>query len=293
MDKSLTKYQKSLPYLLALISVVIWGFNFVAAKVAVSGISPFLMLSLRFLIAFIILIPFYPKPPIPLKQILIISFTFGFGHLGSMFLSLHMGLSSSIGIVADKVGVPFAILLAFLLFKEKPTIPEIIGIIFALIGTFFLAQSPTSIGHPVAFLLIIFSGFSWALYSVELKKFNSKSALGLVAWVSLFSFFITLTLSLIFEENQLQMIKNSNLNNWLALLYTAILASIVAHGIWGYLMTSQNINKIIPMTLLVPIFGVFGGVVFLGETLSESMILGSIIMVVGLKITFIKKRKSS
>ena len=139
MNKFLTNIP---PLILAFIAVVIWGFNFVAATIAVDGISPFLMLSLRFLLVFIILIPFYPKPPIPIKQIIIISFTFGFCHLGSMFLSLHMGLSSSVGIVVDQVGVPFAILLAFLFFKEKSNIFEIIGIILAMIGTFFLAELP-------------------------------------------------------------------------------------------------------------------------------------------------------
>ena len=230
------------PLILAFIATAIWGFNFVAATIAINGISPFLILSLRFLLVSAILIPFYPKPPIPIKQLIIISFTFGFCHLGAMFLSLHMGLSASVGIVVDQVGVPFAILLAFLFFKEKPDFYEIIGIILAIFGTFFLAGTPNSLGNPIAFILMILAGFFWALYSIELKKFNSKSALALVAWISLFSFFITLAISLIFENNHLQMVKDSSLSNWISLLYTVFLASIIAHGIWGYLMTTQSIK---------------------------------------------------
>lgn len=288
MNKFLTNIP---PLILAFIAVVIWGFNFVIATVTVQGISPFLMLSLRFLLVFIVLMPFYPKPPIPIKQIIAISFIFGFCHLGSMFLSLHMGLSSSVGIVVDQVGVPFTILLAFLFFKEKPNIPEIIGIILAIFGTFFLANTPNSIGNPIAFILMILAGLFWAIYSIQLKKFNSKSALGLVAWISLFSFFITFSISLIFEDNHMQMIKDSSLSNWLALLYTAFLASIVAHGIWGYLMTTQNVNKIIPMILLVPVFGVFGGVFFLSEEVTTGMIIGTILMILGVKISLLKKIK--
>lgn len=288
MNKFLTNMP---PLILAFIAVVIWGFNFVIATVTVQGISPFLMLSLRFLLVFIILIPFYPKPPIKIIQIIAISFVFGLCHLGSMFLSLHMGLSSSVGIVVDQVGVPFTILLAFLFFKEKPNIPEIIGIILAIFGTFFLANTPNSIGNPIAFILMIFAGLFWAVYSIQLKKFNSKSALGLVAWISLFSFFITFSISLIFEDNHVQMIKASSISNWLALLYTTFLASIVAHGIWGYLMTTQNVNKIIPMILLVPVFGVFGGVFFLNEEVTTGMIIGTILMILGVKISLLKKIK--
>lgn len=288
MNKFLTNIP---PLILAFIAVVIWGFNFVIATVTVQGISPFLMLSLRFLLVFMILIPFYPKPPIKITQIIAISFIFGLCHLGSMFLSLHMGLSSSVGIVVDQVGVPFTILFAFLFFKEKPNTPEIIGIILAIIGTFFLANTPNSIGNPIAFILMILAGLFWAVYSIQLKKFNSGSALGLVAWISLFSFFITLFISLIFEDNHMQMIQESSLSNWLALLYTAFLASIVAHGIWGYLMTTQNVNKIIPMILLVPVFGVFGGVFFLGEEVTTGMIIGTILMILGVKISLLKKIK--
>ena len=84
------------------------------------------------------------------------------------------------------------------------------------------------------------------------------------------------------------MIQNSSLSNWLTLLYTVIFASIIAHGVWGYLMTTQNVNKIIPMILLVPIFGVFGGVFFLNEEVTKEMIIGSILMVLGIKISFLR-----
>ena len=214
--------------------VVIWGFNFVAVTLVIEGMSPFMMLTIRFLLVAMILLPFYPKPPIPIKQILIVAITFGFLHVGSMFWSIHMGLNASVGIVVDQVGVPFSILLAFIFFKEKPSATEITGIIFATIGTFILAGTPNSIGNPVAFMLMVGTGFFWALYSIELKKFNSPSPLGLVAWVSLFSCLISLVLSLIFEENQISLLRDATSANWIALSYTVIFASILAHGTWAY-----------------------------------------------------------
>ena len=64
MNKFLTNIP---PLILAFIAVVIWGFNFVIATVTVQGISPFLMLSLRFLLVFIVLMPFYPKTTMKIK----------------------------------------------------------------------------------------------------------------------------------------------------------------------------------------------------------------------------------
>lgn len=286
----MNNYLKNIsPLALAFIAVAVWGFNFVAAKIALENFSPFFMLSLRFLIVFLLLIIFYPKPPISTGKLLVISFTFGFCHLGSMFMSLYMGLSSSVGIVVDQVGVPFTIILAFIFFQEKPSKLEIMGIFLALIGTFFLAKTPNSIGNPIAFFLMILAGFFWAVYSVELKKFNSESALALVTWISLYSFFITISLSLVFEDNHLEQLKLAEVDHILSLFYTATFASIVAHGLWGYLMTSQDINKVIPMILLVPLFGVYGGVVCLNEEISLEMALGTLMMLIGLKVSLIKK----
>ncbi len=163
--------------------------------------------------------------------------------------------------------------------------------ILAIIGTILLAQTPNSIDNKLAFFLIILSGFCWGLYCIWLKKINSKSALALVTWISFFSFFITIILSIIFEDNHLQILKDTSFKHWLALLYTAIFASIIAHGIWGYLITNYIINKIIFLMLLVPIFGVFSGVLILNEPLTQIMVIGSILMILGVKITLIKYKK--
>ncbi len=119
MNNSLIKKYPILLVVLALISVSIWGFNFTISKIALTNFPPFLALSIRFFIAFIILFPFYPKPPIPIKQIVIVSLFFGLGHLGFMYFALYIGISASIGVVVTQIGVPFTILLAFLFFKEK------------------------------------------------------------------------------------------------------------------------------------------------------------------------------
>mgnify|MGYP001103469128 FL=1 len=189
------------PYFLAMITVSLWGFMFVAAKESVSNMPPFAILTVRFFVVAAILIPFYRRPPIPLKEVFIISLVFGVGHLGTMFWSLHLGLDSSVGIVVDQIGIPISLLLAFFAFGEKPRKIAALGIIFAMIGTFILAGTPNSIGNPIAFYLMVSTGFFWALYSILLKKYNSPSPLGLIAWISLLSFPMLGILSLIFEVN--------------------------------------------------------------------------------------------
>ncbi|MBT4989034.1 MAG: EamA family transporter [Rickettsiales bacterium] len=288
----MNKYNRYYPYILAMITVTLWGFLFVAAKESVSGMPPFAILTVRFFLVAAILIPFYRKPPIPLKKVFIIALVFGVGHLGTMFWSLHLGLDSSVGIVVDQIGIPISLLLAFFAFGEKPHSIAVLGILLAMIGTFILAGTPNSIGNPIAFSLMVSTGFFWALYSILLKKFNSPSPLGLIAWISLLSFPMLGILSLIFENNQINLLSTATSSQIYSLLYTVFFGLIIAHSIWGYLMTTESINKIVPMILLVPIFGIFGGAICLHEPISNHMILGSFMMILGIGITFIKSKKN-
>ena len=249
---------------------------------------PFAILSVRFLLATILLIPFFPKPPIPIKNIIVIALVFGVGHLGTMFWSLHLGLDSAVGIVVDQLGIPISLILAFFIFHEKPTIFGILGIILAMFGTYILADTPNINAHPLAFWLMVITSFFWAYYCILLKKFQSPSPLGLIAWLSLFSFIMNLILSLIFENNQLNSLKSASFSQITSLFYTVIFGLIIAHSIWGYLMKTEAMNKIIPMVLLVPIFGIFGGAICLNEPITKAMIFGSMIMLLGVGITFFK-----
>ena len=98
---------------------------------------------------------------------------------------------------------------------------------------------------------------------------------------------------MLFETNQLASLKTASLSQITSLLYTVIFGLIIAHSIWGHLMKTEAMNKIIPMVLLVPIFGIFGGAICLHEPITTSMILGSLIMLLGVGITFIKPSNSN
>lgn len=205
---------------LAIIVTVLWGLNFVFAKIGLLHFSPFFMLLLRFIIVTLILLPFYPKPPIKLYNIAIISLLFSVLHLGFMFWSLYLGLDSSIGVITQQLSIPFVLLLSIVFFKEKIGIKSAIGVSLAIFGTIILIKAPNSIQYPLAFMLIIGSAFSWALYSCALKKIQSVNPLALITWISLLSIPMIIPLTIIFENNQIYSLKTATIFPILSLLYT-------------------------------------------------------------------------
>ncbi|MCD6034571.1 MAG: permease of the drug/metabolite transporter superfamily [Rickettsiales bacterium] len=280
----------SLPHLiLALVVTLLWGLNFVFSKAALGHFSPFFLLVLRMVLVSVLLIPFYRRPPLPIPVIARVMFSFAVLHLGFMYASLYFGLASSIGAVVQQLAIPSVLLLGVVLFKEKIGWRSIMGVLLAISGTFVLMGAPNSIEHPMAFLFMVGSAVSWAFYSIGLKRLPPVAVLPLVAWISLLAVIPMGVISFAVEEGQVNQLLTMTLPNLGALLYIAIGGSIVSHGLWFYLLTKNPVNLLAPLILLVPLFGVIGGVVLMDEPLSFTIMMGTGLMLAGVGIVTLRR----
>lgn len=276
-------------YFLAIIVSILWGANFAFAKAAVIHFPPYTLLTLRFALVALILLPFFPKPPPMLKHIALIAFTNVVLHLGCMFWSLRLGLDASLGVVTEMISIPFLLLLSVFFFQEKIGWRSIMGVAVAFIGIFILMETPNSIEHPFAFFLMIISGFFWAVYSVFLKQAKDINPMALIAWMSLFAVPMNIPFAVLFESNHVEVIQSATMLPIFSLLFIAIGSTIMAHGLWTYLLSKNPVQAIAPVILLIPLFGVVAAVLLLDETLSDMMIIGSILMVAGVGIVTIRR----
>ena len=118
--------------LLALCAPLLLGFGFAIAKPAMQQFPPFLLMGLRFTLAALILIWWFPVPKKLLKDLFIVSLIGGTLTYGLVYTGLdRVDASSSILLVHTEV--PFGVLIAFLLFKEITSVRSIIGIIIAFV----------------------------------------------------------------------------------------------------------------------------------------------------------------
>ena len=65
--------------------MVIWGANFVVAKIGVTHMPPLMLIGIRFLLLGLILVPFVPFPKGKMWQIAALSVVLGTLHFGLMF----------------------------------------------------------------------------------------------------------------------------------------------------------------------------------------------------------------
>ena len=149
--------------LLSLCAPLLLGFGFAIAKPAMQQFPPFLLMGLRFSIAALVLIWWFPIPKKIFKELFIVSLIGGTLTYGLVYMGLdRVDASSSILLVHTEV--PFGVIIAYFLFKEKPSLKSILGMIIAFIGLFILLGAPNLEGKFIGVL------FCWLGHSPGLLE---------------------------------------------------------------------------------------------------------------------------
>lgn len=276
----------------ATLVALLWGFNFVAAKFGVAYYPPFLLTALRFCAASIILIPFVPRPTWPqLKQIMIIS-TMSSLHFSLIFVALYDNLDIASSALIGQLGVPFACLLGVVFLGDKLGIWRISGIIIAFIGTAIVAGTPSIASHMNGFYAALGSTITWGIANVLVKRVNEINSMSLLAWMGACTVPILFLLSYCFEYQQWPAIFSPPLSAFLGISYTVLCSTIMAYGLWYYLLSRYSVSQVTPYSLLTPVFGIGIGQMFFKEELTLQVIIGGIITILGVTVIVMRRPKT-
>ena len=268
--------------LLALCAPLLLGFGFAIAKPAMQQFPPFLLMGLRFTIAALVLIWWFPIPKKLLKDLFIVSLIGGTLTYGLVYMGLNsVDASSSILLVHTEV--PFGVIIAYFLFKEKPGIRNILGIIIAFIGLFILLGAPNLEGKLIGVLLLIFGAFFWSLGMVMAKPISKKiGGFAVAAWISLFCGPMLLLGSFIFDGNTMNYFLSADYKGWLIVAYLALIMQPLAYGTWYHVMGRNPVHKVMPVMLLLPLTGLSTAIFLLGEEPTKQVFIGGTIILLGI-----------
>lgn len=272
--------------------MVIWGANFVVAKIGVTHMPPLMLISIRFLLLGLILIPFVPFPRGKMWQIAALSVVLGTMHFGLMFTGLK-GLDAGVASIAIQIQVPFASILAAIFFKDYLGWRRLLGMAMAFAGIVLIAGEPRMQSSLLSLGLVLAASFVWAVSNIQVKWLGKINSLSVIAWSGLLSAPQLLFWSFVLEDGHLSSITDSGWAPWLAIAYMTFLVSLVGYGIWYVLVPRYSLNQTMPFTLLVPIFGVFSGVVFLGEDLTLMMVAGGCMTIAGVAVIILRRPKTA
>jgi len=266
--------------LLALLTVTIWGGNVIAVKLGMVEIPPLLMTTLRLSVVTVILIPFVRLKLRNVRWILLFSVTFSTLHFSLMFLGLKMAEAGT-GAILLQMGTPIATLLGVLVFKERLSRLQLCGLLISLSGVVMLTFSP-AIPPLLPFLLLLGSALAWAVSNLIAKHTPQIDMMELICWSSFFGAPQVAFLSYVCEHGQLASLRSTSWVGWSAVAYCAVLSSALGYLLWYGLLRRYPIGKIMPLSLLSPVFSVIFGVLVFKDSADIKKIAGTIITIGGI-----------
>lgn len=274
--------------LLVLVVVALWGINFVSSKIGVANFPPLFLMFLRFTLVAAVMLPFVRVPWGRMGGIAMLAVILGGIHFPLMFNGIK-GLDAATTSVVAQLQVPFSSLLAAVFFRDKLGWRRAIGMMVAFAGVVLIAGEPRLASSLGALLLVIAASFAFASANVQIKRLGAIDGFTLNAWMALFAAPLLLVLSLLFEDGQWHAVTHASWQGWAALLYIVIAATIIAYGLWYYLIGRYDVNQAVPWMLLIPVFGVLSGVVVLDEPLSWTLVIGGLLTVAGVGVIVLRK----
>ena len=186
--------------------------------------------------------------------------------------------------------VPFLVILSAILLGEKVSQRKWIGIIIAFAGVGLLVGKVEFNHAWGSVALVIFGAFTWAIGQIFVRKLKNINGLTTTAWVAIFATPQLFVMSLIFETNQIELIQNASMSIWLSVLYLGLIMTALGYYFWNTLIRSYTIEKIAPFLLLLPVFSLIGGVLFLGEMISGAKMFGGLIVILGVAFVSLEKK---
>ena len=277
---------------LAILVPVILGFGFVIAKPAMDQLPPILLNGLRWSLSGIIMCWFFPFPKKLIKELLIISFLGSTFQYSLTFSGLNIVDAASATLLIQ-CEIPFGIIIAFFILKEKPSLKNLLGLLIAFIGIIFLTGSPDLQDKLFGVFLLLSGGFLWAFAQVMAKPVSEKiGGLALTAWIGVFAGPSSIFLSYFIEGNTYQYIVNTDLKVWIIVIYLGLVMNCLGYSIWYYVLSKHPVNYVMPVMLLFPVTGLITAIFVLGETPSTYAYFGGFIIITGVAIILINKRKN-
>ena len=288
-----------LPFLLLFIQPIFMASNLVVARGAADFVPPISLAFWRWLVCFLILLPFtfkyliknYKSYKNELSKIFILGFL-ACGVCGAFpFIAGKTTTIINMGIIYSSSPI-FIILISTLFFKEKINFVRVLGVLICICGVIaIIIKGNIGLFFQLKFntgdLWMLGASLGWALYTIYLFHWKSSmpilerfSLIAMCGAISLFPFFI---LEEIFVSKT-----NYDLIFLLWVLFAAISPSIIAFMLFNFVNKELGASITGSVLYLYTVYGAIYGTLFFNEYLESFHYLGTILVFMG--IFLIKKR---
>jgi len=275
---------------------VIWSSAFTSAKILVTAASPLMVLSVRFLISGLlgIVLASLLGQRIQLNRgewlvVVIIGITQNALYLAFNFIAMQWIEAGLAAIIASLLPIIVAVV-CWLFLGEKTMFTGILGLLAGFGGVLLIMidkLSGSSAYLGIALCLIGVVGLATATLYVGRVMSSNKNVLMIVGLQMIVGCITLFPFSLIFETWSIEWSRGFII----AFLYTTVVPGLLGTLIWFFLVRRVGPIKAATFHFLNPFFGVLVAVLILDETLSVEDGIGVVIIMVGILLVQMSRRK--
>ena len=276
-------------HLIAILTVGIWGLTFISTKVLIEhGLSPQEIFLLRFLMAYLGIWFISPRKLFADNWKDELWLLWGGVTSGSFYFftentALEITLATNVAFIVCTAPLLTTILSLLIYKKGKATAGLVGGSLLALVGVALVVYN----GHfilkisPLGDFLTLLAAFSWAFYSLIMKKMSGRYRTTFITRKIFFYGILTILPAFILHPWQFSLSGLWQPAVWMNLLFLGVLASLVCFVVWNIILKQLGTVRASNYIYLNPLFTLIGSTVLLDEQFTVMSLMGAMLILGG------------
>lgn len=276
-------------HLIAILTVGIWGLTFISTKVLIEhGLSPQEIFLLRFLMAYLGIWFISPRKLFADNWKDELWLLWGGVTGGSFYFftentALEITLATNVAFIVCTAPLLTTILSLLIYKKEKATAGLVGGSLLALVGVALVVYNGYFILKisPLGDFLTLLAAFSWAFYSLIMKKMSGRYRTTFITRKIFFYGILTILPAFILHPWQFSLSGLWQPAVWMNLLFLGVLASLVCFVVWNIILKQLGTVRASNYIYLNPLFTLIGSAVLLDEQFTVMSLMGAMLILGG------------
>jgi len=283
----------------------VWGSTFLAIRVGVREVPPFLLAGIRFAVAGGVLYGWMrlkgtPSPTgrqwrsATLLAVMIFVFDYGL-----LFWAEQRVPSGIAAVMMATIPVFMALSEILILKTRRLTARLVIASVLGVGGVIVLVNPLMNLGdsaiNPLGAIALLVGAVSWSVASAMSRKLDLPSAKGMSSGAQMLAggVLLTFTAGLLGEFRGFH-VEAVSTKAWLCLAYLIIAGSIIGFTAYVWLIHHESPTKVGTYAYVNPVVAVLVGYMFGGEAIGVRTIAGTLLVLVGIGvITMTPAKKAS
>ena len=270
--------------ILGVLVALIWGSNFSVIEVGLRDLDPFLLTGLRFAFTAFPLVLFLRRPrDVPVAALAGYGVLFGVGLWWVVNLAMAKGMSPGLSSLVLQFSAFFTVLLSAAVFRERIRLPQWVGMLLAAGGLVLVIGHVEGTSTTTGIALVLLAALSWSACNLIVKRHKPADMIAFVAWSSVFSTPVLFTLTYAVHGSAPFQALGHGVS-WRAtgsVLFQAYVTTVFGYMVWNNLMKKYPATSVAPLSLIVPVSGIFTSYLVFDERFEPAVWGGIVVMLMG------------